>query len=151
MLLYVGDGPQLAELRALHSTLDARAQIVLVCYRPDVGEILDEADVCVVPSVWQEAFCLSVAEPMARGIPVVASCVGAIPEMIEHGVSGLPVPPGDEHALADAIAGLLEDPERAALLGAAGRTRIAERFTPEQQLRKLARLVDAGFDAPGAM
>jgi len=151
-LIYIGDGPQLAELRSLRETLQAREDIIFTGYRADAAEILSEADVCVVPSLWQDAFPLSVLEGMARGKPVIATRVGGIPEMIEHDEVGLLVPPADEVALAEAIAALLADPARVARLGENARRRVAERFTPEAQLDRLTALVEEGFgSACGAL
>jgi len=80
----------------------------------------------------------------------VAAAVGGIPEMIEADVTGLLVPPADEAALAVAIRALLDDPTRAAELGAAAQRRVRERFTPDEQLAKLAGLVEASFGPPCA-
>ena len=63
-------------------------------------------------------------------------------------MAGLLVPPADEAALAEAIHALLADPARARWLGQAARQRVAERFTPEQQLHRLTALVEAGFGTP---
>ncbi|MBZ5561105.1 MAG: glycosyltransferase family 4 protein [Acidobacteriia bacterium] len=147
-LLYVGDGPQLPELQALRETLTAKEDILLAGFRADAREILEGADMCVVPSVWQDALPFAVMEGMARGKPVIATRVGGIPEMIEDGVSGVLVPPADEAALAAALAALLSDPCRAAALGQAARQRVAEHFTPQQQVRRLTALVEAGFGTP---
>src|SRR5207249_1820262 len=68
---------------------------------------------------------------MALGRPIVASAVGGIPEMLEDGVSGCLVPPGDAPALAAAIAALLRDPARRARVGTAARERLATRFSLE--------------------
>jgi glycosyltransferase involved in cell wall biosynthesis len=122
--------------------------MVLAGYRSDSAIIVSRANVCVVPSVWHDAFPLAVLEAMARARAVIATNVGGIPELIEHDVTGLLVPPGDETALAEAIAALLADPARAARLGEAARERVAERFTPEAQLRRLSALVEEGFGAP---
>lgn len=145
-LLYVGDGPQRTELEALRAGLAAADEIVLAGYRGDVPELLALADFAVVPSEWQEAFGLTVAEPMARGKPVIGTRVGGIPELIDDGVTGLLVPPGDVAALADAIRALLEAPERVAQMGAAARRRVAERFTRERQLRELGSLFESLFE-----
>jgi glycosyltransferase involved in cell wall biosynthesis len=68
-------------------------------------------------------------EAMAAGLPVVACRIGGIPELVEHGVTGLLVPPDDPNALADAMAQLVANPARASALGAAARTAVAERFS----------------------
>ena len=66
---------------------------------------------------------MSVLEAMAAGLPVVASAVGGIPELVVDGETGLLVPPGDPDALADALGKLITDPELRQRLGAAGRAR----------------------------
>ncbi len=147
-LLYLGDGPQLAELRSVREALSSKDDIILAGYRRDAANIVRGADLCVVPSVWQDAFPLAVLEAMANGRPVIASRVGGVPEMIEHGISGLLVPPADERALAGAIHALLKDPTQAAWLGEMARQRVAARFNPERQLRLLTSLVEEGFGVP---
>jgi len=146
VLLYLGDGPQLEELKALRDTLLSCDDIILAGYRSDARDILHCADVCVVPSVWQEAFCLSVLEAMVLGKPIVATTVGAIPELIKNDVHGLLVPPADEPALAQAIQGLLTDRSRAQRLAEAARQHAMQQFTPEKQVLELrvCRLGDVG-------
>jgi glycosyltransferase involved in cell wall biosynthesis len=148
VLLYIGDGPQMAELRALRDRLSAGPDITLAGYRPDAADILGEADICVIPSVWQDAFSLAVLEAMARGRAVIATQVGGIPELVEHEVTGLLVPSADEHALAEALARLLRDPAEIARLGEAARRRAHERFSLETQVLRLAALVEEGFGSP---
>jgi glycosyltransferase involved in cell wall biosynthesis len=145
LLIYVGGGPQLAELQSLRNSLASKDDIILTGYRSDARELLEGADLCVVPSVWQDAFPLAVLEAMARGKPVIATRVGGIPEMVEDEVTGLLVPPGDEAALAAALTRLLAQPARAAQLGQAAQARVAREFTPEKQFRVLARVVEEGF------
>lgn len=91
--------------------------------------MLAALDLFVLPSRW-EGFGLVLLEAMAAGRAVVASRVSAIPEVVEDGVTGLLVPPGDPAALAAAIGALLADPARRAAMGAAGRARVTTRFAP---------------------
>jgi glycosyltransferase involved in cell wall biosynthesis len=94
-----------------------------------IVELYAEASVAVVPSLY-EGFSLPAIEAMACGVPLVATTGGALPEVVgKDGVTGLLVPPGDSGALATAIGRVLDDPELAARLGAAGRRRVLERFT----------------------
>ncbi|MBR7839685.1 glycosyltransferase, partial [Actinospica durhamensis] len=79
--------------------------------------------VAVVPSVWQEPFGLVAVEAMLAERPVVASAVGGLRDIVEHGVTGLLVPPGDPGALTAALDCLLDDPVRRSRMGAAGRRR----------------------------
>ena len=119
-----GDGPERARLEAQRARLRTGARVHLAGERPDAAECVAAADVCVVPSRWEEAFCLAAAEPLARARPLVATRVGAIPEMVRDGVTGLLVPPADPPALAGAICRLLEAPDAAASLGQAGRAHL---------------------------
>lgn len=140
ILLYAGNGPAFASLQALRDTLPSRDRIRLLGYRADREILLQAADVCVVPSLWEEAFGLAALEAMARAKPVVATAVGGIPEIIRDGVTGLLVPPGDDRRLADAIASLLMDDVAATRIGRNARHDVEERFTPESQLSRLTEL-----------
>lgn len=92
------------------------------------------ADLTVIPSYY-ETFCLTALESMAHGTPVVASASGGLPEVVEDGVSGLLVPPGDPRALADGILKLLENPDLRRRMGQAGRRRAAA-FGVEESVRQ---------------
>jgi glycosyltransferase involved in cell wall biosynthesis len=143
-LLYMGTGPALTELQAVRETLSCSEDVIFAGYRADARELLEGADVCVVPSVWQEAFGLAALEPMARGVPVVASRVGGIPEVVVDGETGILVPPGDEAGLARALDRLLADPAERARLGANGRRRAAEQFSLPDELDQLTELLVPG-------
>jgi glycosyltransferase involved in cell wall biosynthesis len=140
-LVYAGNGPAFAGLQALRDSLPSRERIHLLGYRADRDVLLDAADVCVVPSVWEEAFGLAALEAMARGKPVVATTVGGIPEIIRHNETGLLVAPGNERQLAESIVSLLVDRATALRIGENGRSEVAQRFTPERQLSRLAELI----------
>ena len=77
----------------------------------------------MLPSVWAEPFGLVVIEAMSGGTPVVASDIGGIPEIIQYGISGLLVSPGDTEALREALSALLADPARRRAMGEAARRR----------------------------
>jgi glycosyltransferase involved in cell wall biosynthesis len=93
-----------------------------------VIEAFRRSSIAVVPSVWAEPFGIVVIEAMAGGTPVVASNVGGIPEIVQHGTSGLLVPPGDAPALRHALAVLIADPAQRLAMGEAARRR-AHHFT----------------------
>ncbi len=78
--------------------------------REDIGDLLAAVDCTIVPSVWWENAPLVIQEAQAQGRPVIASSIGGMAEMIEHGVNGLTVPPNDARALAAAMRNLLEQP-----------------------------------------
>jgi len=90
-----------------------------------VLEAWQRCAIAVVPSVWAEPFGIVVIEAMQGGAAVVASATGGIPEIIEDGVSGVLVRPGDRHALRRTLEELVADPERRAALGVAARRRAA--------------------------
>jgi len=110
----------------------------------DVAEELRRASVAVLPALWWENCPMAVLEAGALGVPVVASAVGGIPELVEDDRTGLLVPPGDAAALADAVTRLVRDPERARRLGGAARARVRARHDPD---RHVAALLTAYRDA----
>ncbi|MFV1985835.1 MAG: glycosyltransferase family 4 protein [Gemmatimonadota bacterium] len=144
-LVYAGDGPDFADLRSLRERLDYGSDVHLLGYRADVPTLIEAAAVCVVPSVWAEAFGLAALEPMALRRPVVASEVGGLPEVVVDGETGVLVPPGDERALSTALGALLADPGARHRMGEAGRRRVFERFERRAQLDRLAEVIAQQF------
>jgi glycosyltransferase involved in cell wall biosynthesis len=136
-LVYIGTGPEIYNLSALRESLKCAGRIHMLGYLPEAAAFLRTANVCVVPSVWQEAFSLAVLEMMARGRAVVATRVGGVPELIEDCVSGILVPPNDVDALATAIARVLDSPGFAETLGRAARERASRLFTADQQISEM--------------
>lgn len=118
-VVVVGDGP-------LHAPL-ARAGLDLLGARDDAAALGGAFDVLAVPSRF-EAFGLVAVEAMHAGVPVVASDVDGLPEVL--GDTGVLVPPEDPAALHAALAALLDDPDRRARLGQAGRARALRLFSP---------------------
>ncbi|HTI29790.1 MAG TPA: glycosyltransferase family 4 protein [Methylomirabilota bacterium] len=100
----------------------------------DGAAVCDAADVVAVPSTWPDPFPTVVLEAMRAGCAVVAASGGGVPEMVENGVSGVLVPPGDTGALADAISALLAEPRRMERLGEAARARVAAEFSVERMV-----------------
>ena len=85
----------------------------------------------------REGLPLAVVEAMAAGLPVVASDVGGLSEVVEHGTTGLLVPPDDPHALAEALHELLSDRERSRAMGQAGRARVEQLYTMSSMVDRL--------------
>ena len=136
--LIAGDGPlrRTLEERISHHALSER--IRLLGFRSDVSEILAAVDVVVMPS-YQEGSPNSLCEAMAMAKPVVATRVGGVPELVEHGRSGLVVEPHKPLELAAALANLLSDPEARARFGAHGRERVVSLFSLERMVAETDR------------
>jgi glycosyltransferase involved in cell wall biosynthesis len=126
-LLIVGEGPDRPALEAEIERLGLDGRVRLLGERGDVPELLAGAEAFVLSSA-SEGMPISVLEAMAAGLPVVASRVGGVPELVADGETGLLVPPGRPESLAEALGRLIADPELRHRLGDAGRIRVRERF-----------------------
>ncbi|MEN8150087.1 MAG: glycosyltransferase, partial [Planctomycetota bacterium] len=126
-LLLVGRGELLPKLREAVDLLGLRPFVRFTGFRRDIRRILSGSDLMVLPSHW-EGFGLVLLEAMEAGIPVVGTRVGAIPEVVADGETGIIVPPHDPDALATGLVRLLRNPETAVAMGEAGRRRLAEEF-----------------------
>ena len=125
--LIVGEGPARPEVEAEIRALGLAHAVELAGERRDVPALLASGDVFVLSSR-SEGAPISILEAMAAGLPVVASDVGGVGELVVDGETGLLVPPADPARLADALERLLGDSALRRRLGAAGRTRAFERF-----------------------
>ncbi len=108
-----GGGPDREKLESLATGNDVKFHGQVA----DVNNILRGLDIVLIPSVWDDAFPLSVLEAMAAGAPIIASLVGGVPEALDHERNALLVPKNDPKALAAAINRLVMDPELATSLG----------------------------------
>lgn len=126
-LRIAGDGPDRAEVADEVAQLGLDGAVELLGARDDVADLLAGADAFVL-STDSEGLPMSVLEAMAAGLPVVASAVGGVPELVRDGETGALVPPRDPNALAAAIAGLAADADLRARLGDAARRRAEREF-----------------------
>jgi glycosyltransferase involved in cell wall biosynthesis len=129
----VGGGPELPALRRLADELGLERVVSFLGHREDVTSRLDAADLFVLPSR-SEAFPNAMLEAMAAGLPVVASDVGGVREVVRHAATGLIVPAGDAGALASAIRRLMADPPFAHGLGDAARTEVIARYSFDRMI-----------------
>jgi glycosyltransferase involved in cell wall biosynthesis len=136
--LIVGDGIGFDEVRHRVHQMGLDARVRLTGFRRDIPEVMAALDVLVLPSIRSEAIPQVIPQALAVGTPVVASTVGGSPELIRDGENGRLVPPGDAQALADAILGLLHDPERARLMARAGGAMVSERYTIDATMTRTA-------------
>ena len=151
-LAVVGEGSEAGALRAqAHGLGSAVAdRIVFTGRRDDVSALTADLTVAVLPSL-REAQGISLLEAMARRVPVVASDVGGIPEVVTDVVDGRLVPPGDPAALAAAIVELLRDPDLRRRLGQAGYRTVADRFSVDAQVRRIQELYDEELARAGVL
>jgi L-malate glycosyltransferase len=126
-VVVAGEGELRPSLERLAESLGVADRVVFAGFvppRPNPHALFDVSVLCSL----HEGFPNAVVEAMAAGRPVVATDVGGTPDAVEHEVTGLLVPPAQPERLADAIASLLADPERAARMGRAGAERARARF-----------------------
>lgn len=123
------------------SRLGLGEAIVMAGFRTDAHRILAAADVLAVPTQAYESFGLVAAEAMALGVPVVATDIGGLPEVVENGRGGYVVAPQDVSGLAERLTALLSSPELRASQGELGRERYRQRFTIDRMAADYAHLV----------
>lgn len=128
------------ELKRLASTLGLQDRVLFTGFRLDIPELLAALTISVLPSLGLEGLSNSLLESMAAGLPVVATRVGGNPEIVEDGLNGLLVPPGDAEALAAAISRLLDNRMLARTFGEAGRQRVWSRYSLDQAVATTERL-----------
>lgn len=133
--LIIGQGPLRNSLEELAGKLNIAKNVIFMGYQKDITEILARLTLFVLPSI-REPLGICLLEAMAAGLPVVATNVGGIPEVVKEKETGLLVPPKDPEALAQVILTLLEDKEKAKNMGIAGRKRVEQKFTIGTMIRK---------------
>jgi len=140
--LVCGDGSRRAQLENLAQTLGIADAVRFLGEQRQVADVLAALDVFVLPSR-HEGLGVAILEAMAMSLPVVASDVGGIPEIVDAGRTGVLVPCEDAAALAAAIAALDRDRERARRLGEEGRARVVAEFSMEAMAERYERLYES--------
>ncbi|MBI3097392.1 MAG: glycosyltransferase [Planctomycetes bacterium] len=131
MAALIGAGPLEGELKSKAKSLGIEDRVRFLGFCPEAPELIAGADALVLPSRW-EGFGMVLLEAMRVGVPIVATRVGAIPEVVADGETGRLVPAGDPPALAAAIREVVDDPRKGAAWGEAGRRRLRLHFTREK-------------------
>ncbi len=130
-LLLVGDGPMRSRLEQLANELDLNGTVHFAGYQSEPERYLHAMDVFALTSR-TEGMPLAILEAWGSGLPVVASAVGGIPDLIQHGCNGLLFPGRDEARLASLICELLREPKQAHSLGEAGRRVVMTRYNVQR-------------------
>jgi glycosyltransferase involved in cell wall biosynthesis len=148
-LTIVGDGPDRATLEAQAAAQDLSAVVQFVGYKSqdEVARLLEAHDILVLPS-FAEGVPVVLMEAMASRVPVVASRVAGVPELVEDEVSGYLTPPGDLGSLVDRLGRLLADAELCRRMGAAGRAKVEAEFDLGSEAAWMARLLSGQGTGP---
>ena len=131
--IIVGPGPERTSLIRQANSIGAARNVQFIPYieNEEIPGLYALSTVFAFPSIWSEPFGRVIIEAMAVGTPVVATCVGGVPEIIDHERNGLLVPPRDPEALADSIISLLRNRKRRSRIGDQGKRTVDLEFTPE--------------------
>ncbi len=142
-LTLIGDGPERAALERLVNNHGLSEVVTFLGYRSqdEVAAALGAHDLFVLPS-FAEGVPVVLMEAMAAHLPVIATQVGGVSELVEHGRSGLLVAPGDVQALAGALQTLLGDPDLGAKMGAVGAAKVAGEFDSTTEAARLKKLLE---------
>ncbi|HGE71891.1 TPA: N-acetyl-alpha-D-glucosaminyl L-malate synthase BshA [Candidatus Poribacteria bacterium] len=130
-LLMVGDGPMMSSALRLVEKLEISSSVTFLGKQDDVAGLLPNADLFLIPSE-MESFGLSALEAMSCEVPVIATNVGGLPEVIEHGKTGFLVDVGDIEAMAELAKKLLKDDELHDKMGKSARQTVLERFNQDK-------------------
>ena len=128
--VWIGDGPLRAKTERLARKLGLSGRILFTGNRRDVEALLPGMDVFAMASRYEGLPC-AIVEAMSAGLPVVATAVNAVPDVVIAGETGLLAPPGMPDLLGRAIGHMLDHPADAARLGAAGRHRLGGELSPD--------------------
>jgi len=145
-LQLIGDGPRRAEIEALARSLGIADAVEITGHHDDVAPLLARAEIALLATDY-EGWPLVLMEAMAAGLPVVATAVGGVPEIVEDDRTGILTPPDDPGALAAALERLLSDSALARTMGEAGAARAVERFDRTRTVERLMALYESLADS----
>lgn len=135
-----GNGPEEENLKKLVESINLSNDVLFLGFRNDIPRVLRILDIMVMTSLTIESFSMATVEAMAMEVPVIGTKVGALPEVIADGETGLLIPLGDVDALCRALRYLIDNPQIRVQMGKRGREKVLERFTIEENVRKTEEL-----------
>jgi glycosyltransferase involved in cell wall biosynthesis len=139
--LIVGDGPLRREIEILIKKLNLEEDVKLFGFREDIPQILSVLDLFVLSSTW-EGLGTSLLDAFASCVPVIATNVGGIPEIVKDRVNGILVPPKNPSALAGAIISLLENRDFACQIAEEGFRLVKEKFSVDRMVEETRKIYD---------
>jgi glycosyltransferase involved in cell wall biosynthesis len=134
--LFLGDGPVRDKLESKINALDIKKHFILAGMTNNVAEILFGCDLMIHPSI-EEPFGIAILEAMRAGLPVIASKVGGIPEVVKENETGMLVEPKNISALYSAVNANLQSPLKMTQMGEAGRKRWTSHFSFEVMIDRV--------------
>ena len=134
--IVVGDGKYLKTLKSNACAADLSRDIIFTGFRSDIADILQIFDIFVLPTL-DEGFGISIIEAQIMGLPVIASSVDAIPEIIQNGYNGLLIPPNDPNSLANEIEYLYKNAGSRSEIGIRAKESVVERFSARVSINNL--------------
>lgn len=140
-----GTGDDMDRVREMVRAEKLDRNVHVESFRTDAGDLLKSCDILLAASLTFESFGLICIEAMARRVPVVATSVGGIPEVVADGEGGWCVPPGDIDAYTDRVVTLLSDAELRRSVGERGYRRYLDKFTADRMARQYASLVHGTY------
>lgn len=143
LLMIVGDGSQRKNLHWLANTLQVGDRVRFVGFQPDPQKWMRSFDCFILPSHRRESFGIVLLEALLLRLPVIASNLGGIPEIIENGRTGVLVQPGDHTLLFEAMLWVMNHYSEAMAMGAAGQTKVKEKFSLDVMVTEFERLLTA--------
>ena len=134
-----GDGPDRSAIAELVNSLGLQDRVTLLGWKSDFTSVLARWDIFVLPSL-EEGFGIAALEAMAAGLPVVASAVGGLPEIVQDGKTGWLVPPANPEKLAERLRALLLSRQNRMSMGSEGQARARDHFSEERMVAEVAEL-----------
>jgi glycosyltransferase involved in cell wall biosynthesis len=142
-----GTGPQREDLEGEVERLGLTGRVCFLGWQRNLGPIFRRWDIFAMPSL-EEGFGMAALEAMADGLPVVATSVGGLPEVVEDGQTGYLVPPSNVTALTRRLRLLILDPKRRRAMGAAGRERACNHFSADRMVAEIGAIYDSLIPDP---
>ena len=145
--LFVGDGAGRRNLEEKMADLGLQGKIFFAGSRKDIPDLLSILEIFVLPSL-KEGLPMALLEAMAAHVPIVATEVGAVPTVVEDGITGTLIPPKEPGVLADAVIRILSDRKRALDMAERGFKKVRDHFSSEQMASKYLSLYEDLIDGP---
>lgn len=148
-LVLIGDGPMLSDLKRQASLSLPEDKVLFTGAIPNATAWYPAFDILCMPSIHQEGMPNVLMEGSASGLPVIASQVGGVPDLVEHGITGFLLQPNQVDSLADQLEKLLVNPELRQRMGKAGMEKMAREYSVEAMVTRMTKVYEDAFLVKG--